>query len=323
MKILSSKEIKSRNIKFFWYGDTGTRKTETILRNFPKVLLIDTEGNADMCVDMPEIPEFLLAQTKDANEILNIIDQVAAGKIKFPDGSPVITLGIDSATPLWDIGKDVAAGLAETRAKKKGWANADAATPVMLDWSVSKRPIKRIYTRLNNCPIPFIIFTGREKPLYEDLGNNNLKKIGVTYDAMGGIEYEVNVALHFMKDPKTNAWSFESVKTQGSLGKLFPEGKVFKEFPIKEVLEYADKLQATVGSEEDSDEIVQRQVEQAEGPKRDLNGLKAEAKKLGIVPDQVGPILKEAGFSGFKPSDWEAMVAALEAAAPEKGNGSN
>ena len=91
--ILSSKNIVNRNIKFFWFGDTGTRKTETILRYFPKVLLIDAEGNADKAADNPDIPEFLLATTKDAREILNIIDQVSKGKLKFPDGSPVLTVG--------------------------------------------------------------------------------------------------------------------------------------------------------------------------------------------------------------------------------------
>jgi len=52
-----------------------------------------------------------------------------------------------------------------------------------------------------------------------------------------------------------------------------------------------------------------------------MNGLKVEEKKLRISAARAGPILKEAGFSGFKASDWEAMVAALEAAVPERENG--
>jgi hypothetical protein len=50
------------------WGDAGTRKTETILRYFPDVLLIDCEGNSDHCIGMPEIPPFIRVVTKDIYE---------------------------------------------------------------------------------------------------------------------------------------------------------------------------------------------------------------------------------------------------------------
>ena len=43
--ILSSRQVQPRHLKLLFWGDTGTRKTESILRFFPNVLLIDTEGN--------------------------------------------------------------------------------------------------------------------------------------------------------------------------------------------------------------------------------------------------------------------------------------
>ncbi len=49
-----SSNVKQRNLKIMFWGDTGTRKTETVLRNFPHVFLIDTEGNSDQCIGMPE-----------------------------------------------------------------------------------------------------------------------------------------------------------------------------------------------------------------------------------------------------------------------------
>ena len=53
MQLELSSEIKNRNLKIMFWGKTATRKTETILRNFPGVLLIDTEGNSDQCVGVP------------------------------------------------------------------------------------------------------------------------------------------------------------------------------------------------------------------------------------------------------------------------------
>jgi len=104
--ILSSRQVQPRHLKLLFWGDTGTRKTESILRYFPNVLLIDTEGNGEQCVGIPEIPEFLLARTKDVNEIIQIVDQVAAGKHRFPDGRPILTVAIDSISVLWSIRKD-------------------------------------------------------------------------------------------------------------------------------------------------------------------------------------------------------------------------
>lgn len=53
-----SSEIKNRNLKIMFWGKTATRKTETILRNFPGVLLIDTEGNSDQCVEFRRYRHF-------------------------------------------------------------------------------------------------------------------------------------------------------------------------------------------------------------------------------------------------------------------------
>jgi hypothetical protein len=95
------------------WGATSTRKTEGVLRNFPHVLIIDTEGNTDQCVDVPEISEFMRVVTKDSRDVMAIMDQVAAGQITFPDGSPVETLCI--ATPLTFQPRAEAAGKGASR----------------------------------------------------------------------------------------------------------------------------------------------------------------------------------------------------------------
>ena len=106
--IKPSAEVIPSNIKYLFWGDTGTFKTETILRNFPNILFIDVEGNAQHCTHMKEIPPFLYVKTKDVNKVLKIIDAVAEGKLKMQDGSPIETVAIDTATILWAIQQDVA-----------------------------------------------------------------------------------------------------------------------------------------------------------------------------------------------------------------------
>ena len=282
MQIISSKQIVNRNLKFFWFGDTGTRKTETILRYFPKVLLIDAEGNADKAADNPEIPEFLLVKTKDAREILNIIEMVANEKIKFTDGSPILTVGVDGISVLWDIGKDVAATVAENRAAHNN-RPIDTISPSLRDWNIAKRPLKRIYTALNNSPIKFLVFTAREKILLEDLGNNSFKKIGVTYDAMGGIQYDMNVTLHFQKD-ETSKWLMEVVKTQGTLNKIFPEGKKLTKFPMQNVLAWADRIQPSITDDKDGQTIAVEQAKDSEKMVRNMENLRVYAGEMGIIP---------------------------------------
>ena len=43
-----SGSVSPGGVKLMFWGDTATRKTETVVRNFPNVLLIDTEGNSDV-----------------------------------------------------------------------------------------------------------------------------------------------------------------------------------------------------------------------------------------------------------------------------------
>ena len=124
--IESSKDVKIKYFKIMLWGDTGTRKTEFPLRHFPDVLVIDSEGNTDQCVDMPEIPEFLRLKTKDVRKVLDILKAVKQGKIKFPDGRLVRTVTIDSASVFWGVQQTVAYTRGEDRAKKKGFGDGGA-----------------------------------------------------------------------------------------------------------------------------------------------------------------------------------------------------
>ncbi len=147
--ITPSSQVATRNLKMMFWGATGTRKTETVLRNFPHVLLIDAEGNGRQCVDMPEIPEFLYAPTKDVLKAKKIIQAAAEGRLKLPDGAGVETVCVDSASVLWAVQQEVAGELGEKRSSK---------TITLQDWGKAKRPLKGLYTAINNSPIKYLLF---------------------------------------------------------------------------------------------------------------------------------------------------------------------
>src|SRR5512138_797823 len=139
IKVQRSSEITTRHLKIAFWGRTATRKTETVLRNFPHVLLIDAEGNGELCAGAKEIPEFLYLKTKDPYEVIEAIDLASKGQLKFADGSPVETVSIDSTSVLWSGQQEVAYGLARRRAEKRNMADKEQ-NATQGEWATAKRP---------------------------------------------------------------------------------------------------------------------------------------------------------------------------------------
>ena len=303
---LSSKVTK-KNVKLLFWGKTGSRKTETVLRNFPHVLIIDAEGNSDQCVDVPEIKEFLRVKTKDIRAVMDIVDKVANGEVKFPDGALVETVCIDSVSVLWSVQQEVASKSAEKRAERYN-KSKDDATLTQLDWVLAKRPLKRLSNRFNGTNVKFLILIGREKDLYEEIAGD-LKKMGVTADVMKGTEYDMNVSLHFQFD-KDGKWFYEVTKVQGALGQIFPMNGKATTFPTSELLKYSVSLkpdnQIEKGEEEIAAEIVRDETQE-----KTWASMLEYARQFNITQDQLGGILKSAGFAGFTLSKWDEMMQAI------------
>jgi hypothetical protein len=307
--IESSEKIDLRNIKMMFYGATATWKTETVLRNLPHVLVIDAEGNTDQCVDVPEIPPFLRVKTKDPRKVIQIIDMVAAGKLKFTDGLPIETVCIDSVSVLWSVQQEVAIASAEGRATRKGWS-ADSATLTQLDWGLAKRQMKLIQNRLAGSPIKFLVLIAREKDLYKDTNgqDDKLIKIGVQADCVKGTQYDMNLVLHFTTE--NGKWGATVEKVQGGLKSVFPlQGKLNK-FPMPELLAYAQKVKPSLTNEKDEDQIA-REIADAASEPHDQATLIRFASSQGVQKEQLGAVLKEAGFKGFTPEKWDEMKAAV------------
>ena len=309
-----SADVDPSHLKMLFWGATGTRKTETGLRYFPHVLMLDVEGNAEHCTRMPEIPPFLYFPTKDATEILNIIDAVSAGKIKFPDGSQVETVIIDSVSVLWSVQTETAYKRGEARAKKYN-KNVEDANPAQLDWVKAKRPLKRIQTQFNNSNIKYLILVAREKDLWENDKQGNLKVVGQTIDAIRNIEYEMNLSFHFSS--RDGKWFAQATKTQGKLGEKFPKECILYDFPASTLLEYAGtfkaKPQNVAADDEEAEKIVEKELAVEN---RTMKKFIEYAKSKGIKSaTEISAALKGHGFGEFNIDNWEAMICAIDDAA--------
>lgn len=302
-----SETASNPHVRLMFWGKTATWKTETVLRNFPHVLVADTEGNTDQCIRNPEIPPFLRVKTKDARAVLAALNAAAEGKLKFPDGSLVETFCIDSGSVLWGVQQEVAAALAEKRAAK--WNKPiEEATSTQIDWVVAKRPIKRIMTAFNNSPIRFLVVIAREKDLYDEDGGNSPKKIGYTFDMVKGVDYEMNVVLRFTMDGAK--WSYEPTKVQGNLKTIFPLSKKGNSFPMEKLLTYTDDT-VVAAKVEEREEDVARSIAESENEnaetKTSPNLVRIAKEQYGLTAADVGAALKAQGIKEFDASRWAEM----------------
>jgi hypothetical protein len=317
MRIIDSTQAPSKNLAILLWGPAAARKTETPLRYFPHPLVIDVEGKAQHAVGVKGVQDFLMVQTKDIYEILDVLEDLGAGKIKFKDGSPVETVSIDSASVLWSVRQEAGSLMAEKRATKyaRGGVDPDSITMTMLDWTKVKRPLKRLMTKLNNSPVKYFVITAREKPLYEEVsvnGKTELTRVGETPDIQRGVEYEVDVAFRFLSGPP---WKCRVTRTRGLLDELMPVGAEFTEFPHKELIAYATGVGAHM---DDEVEVAEKQAEHDRT--RSRNDLIDFGKEQGLNAEEIAEALKTKGLK-FDPDKWVEMEAAIAEFAKKKTDG--
>ena len=315
MKPVSSNKVKARHLKIAFWGDTGTRKTETVLRFFPNVYLIDTEGNGELCAGHPDIPEFLYNRTKDAYEVAEEIKAASDGKYSVA-GKPVETVSIDGASVLWSMQQEVAYTMAIKRAEryKNNKKSNEEINPAQGDWAKVKRPLRSVSNQINGSAIKYIFFTARQKDLYKEevderTGKKELVKIGLTPDWVKGTEYDMNLVMHFYYDDK-GEWTWEVTKVQGALGNILPKGTKGHEFPAQEILNFALTGEALV--EASDEEVVERIAARDDNKVRTFAGLKEYAVSLGIPTEKFGEALKSGGWSQYATNQHDTMEAYLK-----------
>jgi len=287
-KATESTEISTRNMRIIHWGGTGSRKTESVLRYYPRVLMIDIEGNGQQCVGMKEIPTFLHLRTTDVYEVADMLDAAAKGEFKFKDGKLPETVFIDGMSILWEVRKEVAADKAEARMNKWKAVSMDDVDISMREWGVAKRPMKALSTALSNAPFRYLVLSAREAPLTLPKPGgktaDDVVTVGFKMDAMKGLDYEANLAFHMFTDDQiignklvVGPWKCEVTKVQGALGTPLPKGKIFDKYPFDIIAAHAANLKPSVGNaktdmavakeQEKKDDAVEGKVEVKAAPK--------------------------------------------------------
>jgi hypothetical protein len=307
-----STDVAPGGAKILFWGDTSTRKTEAVLRNFPHVLLIDAEGNSDPCLRMKEIPPFMRIKTKDPRKVMELLRSCEKGEIKFPDGSSVETFCIDSWSVLWGVQSEFAAALAEARSARKNYNVAEAnATPS--DWGKAKRPMKSLLNAANGSKIRYMVFIARQKEEVIELPNGDTKKTGeVMADVMKNTMYDMNLALHFKY--VSGSWCFSTTKVQGDLSTIFPLGKQQPALPYDKLFKFFSENELGQGATQDDADIAREQVEEdmAVEFQPSQAGLISYAKSKGLAATDVGAALKASGIHAFDVKIWDDMVMAVD-----------
>lgn len=312
----------AKHLKLLLWGASGTRKTEAPLRYLPSCAVIDTEGATDLCHSMPEIPPFVSLKTADIYEVIDAIEAIVAGAVKMPDGSPVQTIVIDSMSVLWHVRQEAGLLNAEARVRRKskgGPLNLDTIDMSFHDWGKAKRPIRQLMNRLNSIPF-HVVITARQRDEYAKRpgaqSDTDLVKVGATFDAEKNLDYEVDLALHMEVD-RDGKWSCAVSKVRGRMGKSFPVGRRFTEFPGRELLGAA-QTQGEISQPPDMLAAAQAnaKVNSAQSPKPSMAGLVSYAASLGLGRDALRELLAENGITTYHPNRHQEMIAIIDAHQP-------
>lgn len=314
VQFLPSTQPVAKHLKVLLWGASGTRKTEAPLRYFPSCAVIDTEGATDLLHAMPGIPAFVALKTADIYEAIGAIEAIASGQVNLPDGSPVNTIVIDSMSVLWHVRQEAGLLNAEARMKRRlkgSGVNLDSVDMSFHDWGKAKRPIRQLMNRLN--AIPFhVVITARQRDEYVKRpgaqNDSDLIRVGETFDAEKNLDYEVDIAFHMEVD-REGRWSCTVTKVRGRMGKSFPVGRRFSEFPGKDLLESAE----TRGEISQPPDLlaaarVGAKMNVVQNDKPSLAGLVNYAASVGLSREDLRDLLAANGITAYNPSRHQEIV---------------
>jgi len=163
------------------YGPPGSGKTYTTLLQATglakscgkRIAYVDSERGTDFYTEKFDFDAIYTQSLADVTEAVESLDPKAHGVIV-----------IDSISHLWD------AAMAAYEGKRT--TNEAANGIPMHAWGGIKKPYKNLIRWLMDCPFHVFIL-GRQKNVFEDDENGQLKKVGVTMRAEGETAYEPHI----------------------------------------------------------------------------------------------------------------------------------
>lgn len=189
MQFTKAKPQQAR-LKLGVYGPPGSGKTFTSLlfaeglakHRGKRIAFVDTEHGTDFyAMPVPTRQVHPDAVDFDAIYTRSLADVLAA--VKGLDQNVYGVVVIDSITHLWEAAIEAFAG-------KK----TSADTIPMQAWGTIKKPYKALIAFLIASPLD-VIFCGRQKNIFENDAEGEMKKVGVGMKAEGETPYEPHVCI--------------------------------------------------------------------------------------------------------------------------------
>lgn len=189
------------------YGEAGTRKTRFAL-TFPKNAYINSDQGGDDYYD-----EFRdnLAFVSDSITFTEVLDDVDEIESNLDD---IDTITVDSWTKIYENQQHVALRVVEQRAiKNNRLKEGEGLSPK--EWGVIKLNAEKLASKLlgfkRDGKTVIVIAEGKDETeaFVDAQGNTNRKKIGITPNAQKDFDFDFDIVLEMVRDPKTK-------KTQGA-----------------------------------------------------------------------------------------------------------
>lgn len=177
LKITRSSDLTPR-LKVLYYGPPKSGKTLNAL-SFPRPLLVDSEGGADLYAQRGDVAPFAVYKTARFTDLVQAVDHVIAD-----DGKSYDTLILDSLTVFVDV-------LRADRAGDKGTLGyrERAAVNVLMGG---------LYAKLALLPVHLVVIAHEGSEYATD--GNNLKRTGDKAQADSSINYRFDYVLQTRRD---------------------------------------------------------------------------------------------------------------------------
>jgi len=179
----------SKRLKLFLWGDSGVGKT-TLALQFPKPVVIDMEGGADLYGDAFEF-EVLRATTAD--EVMEAVDWLLQHRHEHR------TLVIDPITIYWDALQKKWSDIFLKRNKGSKGYRYEFYDLQPRDWMTIKAEFKELIRKLIALDMNVIV-TAREKTRYKE--GSFMVAVGETFDGEKSLPYLFDTIVRLWKDPQ-------------------------------------------------------------------------------------------------------------------------
>jgi len=183
------------------YGEAGTRKTRFAM-SFPKNAYINADQGGDDYYEEFADNLVMVSDSITFSEVLEDVDEIEANL------DEIDTITIDSWTKIYENQQHVALKVVEQRARKNGRL-VEGEGLSQKEWGVIKLNAEKLASKLlgfkRDGKTVIIIAEGKDETetIVDAQGNTSRKKIGITPNAQKDFDFDFDIVLEMVRDPKT------------------------------------------------------------------------------------------------------------------------